>query len=99
MVPRSPARCGHRVRVGAESIGRGAASWKERKKLKAARTKAEKELKMLPAKIEVLESAIESFDSQLLDPELARLGEARYPGEASYGGRRTRVPLRALGRT
>ena len=49
----------------------GAASWKERKKLKAARTKAEKELKTLPAKIEELESSIESFDSQLLDPELA----------------------------
>ena len=49
----------------------GAASWKERKKRKAAQAKARKELQELPVQIEKLESDLAEYDRQLLDPDLA----------------------------
>ena len=61
--------------IGAESTARGntsaALSWKERKKLKQVRSKAERELKELPAKIEVLETELAEFDRKLTDPAAA----------------------------
>jgi hypothetical protein len=61
--------------IGAETAASGntsaALSWKERKKLKQVRSKAERELKDLPAKIEVLETELAEFDRKLTDPAAA----------------------------
>ena len=67
------ARSGEAVGAAQESGGSagGAESWKERKRLKAGRLKAERELKELPGKIEALEGQVAALDSQLMDPELA----------------------------
>ena len=61
--------------IGAAQAARGNASasdsWKERKRQNQARSKAERELKGLPAKIEGLEAEVGGLDTQLLDPALA----------------------------
>jgi ATP-binding cassette subfamily F protein 3 len=61
--------------IGAETAPRGNASasdsWKDRKRKKQVRSKAERELKDLPAKIEGLEAEVAELDVYLTDPVLA----------------------------
>jgi ATP-binding cassette subfamily F protein uup len=84
----------------------GAESGKERKRIKAAQSKAARELRELPAKIEELETRIAELDVQLMDPEQASdweglfkvQEERRTAGEALDGLFERWEELEALGK-
>jgi len=93
-------------KAGPGNNAAGAESWKERKRIKAAQSKAARELRELPAKIEELETRIAELDVQLMDPEQASdweglfkvQEERRTAGEALDGLFERWEELEALGK-